>query len=253
MGADVQSISSTRSDTDQDGEVADSALTVTLVIPVWGPSELTHRCLESLVWSASNFDLVLIDNTGTYVPSVTPGNHFTIVHNAENVGFSRAINQGVALATTDIVCMFNCDATGTLDWLDNLMESFENPSVSIAGPRIVHPDGVLQTAGVRVWHGNGSAGGEEIKQELPTRDVECVTGACMAVRRDVFNALGGLDEALILGYEDVDFCLTAREAGYKVRYVQESTVQHIESGTGPERWAHTHTNIDYLNRTWGNR
>lgn len=252
MGFDYQSIECLGPDSDSYGKVDDPGLTVSIVVPVWGPPELTDRCLESLVWSCSNYKLVLVDNTNSYDIKTTH-NLDAVYRNPENIGFSRAINQGVKGCKTDIIVMLNCDATGTLDWLDNLMAVFADPDIAIAGPRIVHPDGVLQTAGVKVWHGNGNAGGEEIKQELPTRDVDCVTGACMAVRRDVFNALGGLCEEYWLGYEDVDFCLTAREAGYRIRYVAESTVQHLESATGPERWSRSSDNVVLMNQRWGNR
>lgn len=226
---------------------------VTIIVPVWGPSELTDACLESLVWSCTDYDLVVIDNTRTYEPKVTPGDHFTIVRNAENVGFAKACNQGADLATTDIVLFLNNDATGTLDWLANLMEAFDDYDVVAAGPRIVHPDGSLQTSGVRTWHGGGSAGGEELKDDLPTRDVDAVTGACLAVRRDVFNALGQFDTGFINGYEDVDLCLQLRGTNCRIRYVAESQIVHKESASGPERWAHVYENIAYMNAKWGNR
>ena len=124
----------------------------------------------------------------------------------------------------------------------------------MCGPRIIRPDGSLQTCGIRTWHGNGSAGGEEIRQETPSRDVDGVTGACMLIRKDVFNALGKFDSLYKNGYEDVSLCLATREAGWRIRFVAESTIVHHESAAGgSERWANCHANVALMNQQWGNR
>ena len=225
-------------------------MTCSIVVPIWGPPELTDACLESLSWSCSDAAVILVDNTGVYQPQHAPA---MIFRNKENEGFAKACNRGAKAANTDITVFFNCDATGTFDWLSDLLETFNDPAVMMAGPKIVHPAGDLQTSGIRTWHGLGSAGGEEIKQDLPTRDVDGVTGACMAVRTDVFLGFGGFDEGFCNGYEDVDMCLQFREAAYRIRYVAESTVIHHESGTGPERWDHVYENIALMNTKWGAR
>ena len=179
--------------------------------------------------------------------------HATVIRNAENVGFARACNAGASVSGSDIIVFLNNDAIGTTDWLANLLTAFNDDDVVMAGPRIVHPNGSLQTSGIRTWHGNGNAGGEEIKQDLPTRDVDGVTGACMAMRKNVFDKFGGFDCSFVNGYEDVDMCLQVREAGMRIRYVAESQIVHHESASGPERWAHVHENVAYMNRKWGNR
>lgn len=224
---------------------------VSIVIPIWGDPKYTDSCLTSLVRTASDYELILVDNTNGYDVKTPNGLH-AIFRNPENLGFAKGCNQGAAAATGEVLCFLNCDTEGTFDWLVTLLEAFDDPNVAMAGPRIEHFDGTLQTAGIRTWHGNGSAGGEEIKDELPTRDVDGVTGACMAIRRDVFKSLGGFDEAFVNGYEDVALCLSVREAGHRIRYVNKSVIKHWES-VSPGRWTHALQNVATMNTKWGNR
>jgi GT2 family glycosyltransferase len=198
--------------------------------------------------------LILVDNTGSYnVP--TCKNLHAVFRNETNIGYAAANNQGAKAATTDVLLLLNCDAIpDRLDWLSELMTAFDDPDVAAAGPKLVHPDGSVQTTGIRTWHGNGSAGGEERKDEHPTEDVDGVTGACMAIRKTVFDSVGGLCDLYWQGYEDVDLCLTLREAGHRIRYVSSSVVKHWESATDPVlRWAHAGENVTLMNQRWGNR
>jgi GT2 family glycosyltransferase len=80
--------------------------------------------------------------------------------------------------------------------------------------------------------------------------VEAVTGACLAVRRDVFFKHGGFDVGYRNGYEDVDFCLTVRAAGGRIVYDPMSVVTHVESASGPARWAHFRGNVARLQERW---
>ena len=220
-----------------------------VIIPAFGPSHFLDACLNSLANDNESHEIVVIDNgVGYDLPDwVVP------IRNVDNTGFARACNDGTKIASSDLLCFFNCDAMATPGWLTPLVSAFDDPMVAMSGPRIIHPGGDLQTSGIRTWHGSGNAGGEEIKQELPTRDVDGVTGACMVIRRDVLNAAGGWCELYRQGYEDVDLCLTVRLMGLTIRYIQESTVVHHESATGPERWQFTHQNVALMNQRWGNR
>jgi GT2 family glycosyltransferase len=176
-----------------------------------------------------------------------------VVRNTTNLGFGAASNEGASLSHADLICFLNQDTIPQPNWLPPLIAAFDDPQVAIAGPRIVHPAGDLQTSGVRLWHGNGSAGGEEIKQELPTRIVDGVTGACLVIRRSVFNAVGGFDLSFRNGYEDCALCMSVNEAGYVCKYVAESTIVHYESVSGPERWMYAGQNVATMNAIWGNR
>ena len=205
------------------------------------------------MWSCSDYSVVLVDNTNNYDIKTTH-NLEAVYRNPENLGFARGCNQGAKGLKSDILLFLNNDTIGTMDWLSNLLTAFDDNDVVMCGPRIVHPDGTLQTSGgIRTWHGHGSAGGEELKEDGPTRDVDGVTGACMAIRRGTFERFYGFDEKFRNGWEDVDLCLQVREAGLRIRYVSESQIVHHESASGPARWQFVHENIAYMQTKWGKR
>jgi len=219
-----------------------------VIIPAFGERSLLDKCLDALQHHTTDIEVIVIDNGMGW--DITAD---AVVHNPENKCYAVACNQGSTLAHSDILVMLNMDTEVQPDWLPPLLAPFDDPEIAMTGPRIVHPAGDLQTAGIRTWHGGGSAGGEEIKQDLPTRDVDGVTGACMCVRKSVYDALGGMHAGYWAGNDDVDLCLAVREAGYRIRYVQESQIQHIEGASGAARWVRVHENVALLNQRWGNR
>ena len=83
-----------------------------------------------------------------------------------------ARNVGLKVAQGDLISFQDSDDLWEIDKLNKQVPLFDDPDVVMAGPRITHPAGDLQTAGIRTWHSGGSAGGEEIKEDLPTRDVD---------------------------------------------------------------------------------
>ena len=191
---------------------------VSIVIPVYGAESLLTSCLAALDANTSPsrgilWDVVAIDNATGY-----DINAETVIRNPENLGFGTACNQGADAATGDLICFLNVDTEVQSGWLTPLISALDDPEVAVAGPRIIHPDGTLQTAGgIRTWHGNGGAGGEELKNDGPSCDADGVTGACLLIRKDVFNAVGQFDTRFINGYEDVALCLAVREAGWRIR------------------------------------
>ena len=231
---------------------------VSIVIPVFGAVELRDPCFQAIraTVGASDGNLltplvetIAVDNgTGYDLPDAD-----VIIRNPENLGYAVACNQGANAAKGDILVLLNYDAEVQPGWLLPLVQALSDSTVAMAGPRIHHPDGSLQTSGISTFHGGGSAGGQELKDDGPSRDVDGVTGACMAVRKDAYLAAGGMHEGYWAGNEDVDLCLTIREAGFRIRYVQESSVQHIEGASGQSRWVRVHENVALLNQRWGNR
>ena len=225
---------------------------ISVIIPCWGEENLLHKCLDALRANTGapegTLEIICVDNgMGWNIEADV------VIRNPENLCYSVACNQGAAVAKSDILVMLNMDTEVQSGWLLPLVRALADPSVAMAGPRIHHPDGSLQTSGIATFHGGGSAGGQELKDDSPSRDVDGVTGACMAIKKDVYLSLGGMYEGYWAGNDDVDLCLTVREAGYRIRYVAESSVQHIEGASGAARWAAVHSNVALLNQRWGNR
>lgn len=221
-------------------------MTVSVVIPCFNRADLTINCLASL--RTDNLETILVDNGSTDGTRQLSGT--TTLRNPTNLGFARACNQGAELATGGIVVFLNNDTEVHPGWLPPLVQAFADDQVAVAGPKLVYPDGRIQHAGVGIRHRQGLIEAFN-RTEGEAGNCWAVTGACMAVRKPVFDELGGFDEGYWNGYEDVDFCLRVWEAGMTVRYVPESVVTHLESQSGPERWSGLRQNIERLQERWG--
>lgn len=221
-----------------------------IIIPVYGPEELLTACLDA-IWAHTPGDddegeLVLVDNgTGYRCPARV------VVRNDTNLGFAHACNQGAEAAHGDVLVFLNVDTEPQPGWLPPLVAPLADPTVGATGSRLVYPSGEVQHAGIEFFRHKKDLAARNVLEDLPSRDVEGVTGACFAIRAEVFNEIGWFDEGYWNGYDDVDLSLMVRAAGYRIRYVHESTVVHHESVTGPERWSKVNENCARLQKWKG--
>ena len=162
----------------------------------------------------------------------------------EPFNYSAANNFGVSLADGDYVCLLNDDVKPMTDtWLQQMVAFFAEQRVGIIGAKLYYPDMTVQHGGVIV----GLAGlAEHMYRRLPrgepgyayravlNQELSVVTGACLLVPRALYHELGDLDEAYAIGFNDVDFCFRAREAGWRIILAAEVEMLHYESLTfGP--------------------
>jgi GT2 family glycosyltransferase len=153
--------------------------------------------------------------------------------------FSRMNNAGAAQASAPYLLFLNDDVYATGDgWCERLVGQLRQPEVGIAGAVLRYLGGALQHAGIVLGIGDGAGhpGRFRFASELwpwltLTREVSAVTGACMAARADVFHQLGGFDPVFPNNYNDVDLCLRAASAGYRVVCVAADELVHEECGT----------------------
>lgn len=227
-------------------------LSVSVVVAVWGDPAYTDQCLTELRRTSPDAEIVVVDNTRVYSPP--PNVHVDeFLKQRTNIGCAPAKLLGAAVSSGDIIITMDCDAYPHDGWLEPLVAVFDDPEVGMAGPRILNRDGSLQTACIRTWHGIGHAGGENRSDEHPSnKDEDGCTGACMAIRRSALMQCP-IDVEFVSTYDDVDLSLQFREAGWRIAYVEESTVTHGSISTGPERWANVHEIIALMNRKWGSR
>jgi GT2 family glycosyltransferase len=243
---------------------------VTIVIPVYGKLELTRACVASLEAEpvGASFEIVVVDNgsadgTGAWLAEAEQAGRLRALANAENLGFAAACNQGAAAARGRHLLFLNNDTEVTAGWLDPLVDTLDlDPRVDAVGARLLYPDGTIQHGGVVLVEqrreGGAMLGGMHIGEKKPADDPSCsrpqrlqaVSAALMAVRRGVFDELGGFDTAYWNGNEDVDLCLRIGERGGLVVYRPESVVIHHESQSGPERWARVGQNVRLLTERW---
>lgn len=165
--------------------------------------------------------------------------------------FAENCNQGAVNATGDILIFLNDDTEPQDGWLLPLIDPIiRDHTVGITGSKLVYPDGTIQHAGVYLTMENDLLTARNVCWNAASGVVSAVTGACMAIRHDLFDALGGFDVAYRNGYEDIDLCLKAAHAPAQIVYVAESVVIHHESQSGPARWANVSDNIRLLQQRW---
>jgi len=155
--------------------------------------------------------------------------------------YSRANNHAVSFATGDYLCLLNDDVKPLDgDWLTTMVAFFDDAEVGIVGAKLYYPDMTVQHGGVIA----GLAGlAEHVNRFLPrgapgyagrgilNQELSAVTGACLLTRRSVWEALGGLDEVYPIGFNDVDYCFRAREAGHRVVFAADAELIHFENFT----------------------
>lgn len=212
---------------------------VSLIMLNWNGRSFLADSLSSLLeLDYPDFSVLVIDNASTddSIPFIQQ--HFPQVEvhrNRRNLGFAAGINVGLRMTDTDIAVLLNPDIVAPQNWLRELVYPMvDDETIGIAGCKVYHPDGRLQHAGGYVIYpqakpGHYGANEEDTGQHDTLRDVDYVIGAALAVKRETLSRIGLLDEGFFLYFEDVDLCMRARMAGYRVVYVPEATLIHEES------------------------
>jgi O-antigen biosynthesis protein len=155
--------------------------------------------------------------------------------------FAAMNNLAAKEAKGDIIVLLNDDARPLCSsWLEAMVAQVQRPEVGVVGALLLYPSGAIQHSGIAVGlmgavghPGRGTLDGGFWPWAAVTRNVSAVTGACIAIRREVFEELGGFDAQFPVNFNDVDLCLRAREAGYEVILEAGARLCHIESGTRP--------------------
>ena len=235
-----------------------------IIIPVWNKLDLTRQCLTSLasLTTMPDYEVIVVDNAstdGTAEFLAGLGGDVQVIRNPENYGFAIACNQGAGAAHGEFLVFLNNDTIPTEGWLTALVDEVErHPDVAVVGSKLLYEDGTIQHAGVAFSRITFTP--YHIYRKFPAdspmvnrrREFQCVTGACMLVRRDVFEQAGRFDEGFKNGFEDVDLCLKIRERGWHIVYRPDSVVYHLESQT-PGRKTHDADNARRLLERWSQK
>jgi GT2 family glycosyltransferase len=188
-----------------------------------------------------HFSVILLDNGSTDCTVQLTREHFPtvqVVENHANLGFAAGNNVALRQAKSPFVVLINPDVELAPDWLSQLIKPMiADPSIGVAGCKIHQPESnKLQHAGGYITFpqalpGHHGLGEIDHGQHDEIRDVDYVMGAAFAIRREVIESVGLLDEGFFLYYEDVDYCQRVRQAGYRVAYIPGAQLVHIESST----------------------
>ena len=257
---------------------ADSAPEVSIIIPVFNNLSYTRKCLWAISKNTGrevSYEIVVVDNGSTdgteeFLREIQQNNsNFQYLRNSRNLGFARACNQGADAARGKYLIFLNNDTEPQPDWLNRLIEPFRtNESIGVVGARLIYPDGTIQHAGIEMMQAAEPVylrnyGATMVLPEHPyrfaaptdprvmrPRELDMVTGACLAIPAQLFQKVNGFDEAYLNGGEDADLCFKVRADGYKVLYQPEALVIHHEGKT-ESRFQNVREVTERLFQRWG--
>ncbi|NWL76810.1 dTDP-Rha--alpha-D-GlcNAc-pyrophosphate polyprenol alpha-3-L-rhamnosyltransferase [Pseudomonas taiwanensis] len=226
---------------------------VSIVIVNYNSGTYLSRCLTSC--AAQSAEVIIVDNASTdsslaLAQSTAPdGIELKIIRNDTNVGFSRACNQGVALARGNYLLFLNPDCVIEKHAVGWLLQAVDAPDIGMVGGLLLNPDGTEQAGGRRAvptpWRTFVRAFGlQGLAQRYPRLfddfllhqtplpseviDVEAISGACMLVPRHAFDKIGPLDEGYFMHCEDLDWCMRFRIGGLRVSFQPRARVLHYK-------------------------
>jgi GT2 family glycosyltransferase len=217
-----------------------------IVIPVHGKLALTAECLGRLrptVEGLNDVEVIVVDDGSPDATHDVLRDEYPwvkLVAHQTPQGFATACNSGAAAADGELILFFNNDLAGEPGWFEALLShSGSNDGAAVIGCKLLYPDQTIQHAGIVVC---GDLLPRHVYRLFPrdhhavsrSRRFQAVTGACLLVRASLFQDLGGFDSAFVNGFEDVDLCLRAGEAGAEVHYCAESALVHFEAATRGE-------------------
>ena len=213
---------------------------VSIVIPVHNKCAYTLRCLLAIQQDGCSrtFEVIVVDDASTDETAgmLAGWRGLRVISNSDNLGFVRSAAMPAPLpAMVDTSSFLNNDTQVQPGWLDALIDTFRDaPEAGVVGSRLTLSRGRLQEAGGVVF-ADGSAWNyghldDPYKPEYSyLREPDYVSGASLAIRRELFEALGGFDEHFAPAYyEDIDLAFRVRQAGYRVYYQPASVVVHFE-------------------------
>nr|WP_255492246.1 glycosyltransferase family 2 protein [Luteimonas sp. MC1825] len=247
---------------------------VSILVPTRDRVDLLRLCVESILSLTTypDFELVVIDNGSSdaealdYLASLDPRTRVRVLRYDLPFNYSAINNFAVAQAEGDVVALLNNDIEViSPHWLDEMVAHALRPGIGAVGAMLYYPDDTIQHAGVVVGLG-GVAGhvysrqprgstGEEGRAAL-VQNLAAVTAACLVVTRSAWDAVGGLDEALVVAFNDIDFCLRLRKAGYRNLWTPHAELYHHESASRgsedtEEKLRRFHSEVAFMIERWG--
>ncbi|OLL32995.1 glycosyl transferase family 2 [Burkholderia sp. SRS-W-2-2016] len=248
---------------------------VSLVLPIRNELELLKQCVTNIVGKTTygNFEILIVDAgsddpaTQDYLAALERGGKVRVLRDDRPRNFSAWCNSAVDAANGEIVGLIDSGIEVlSPDWLSEMVSIALQPGVGAVGAKLLYPDGTVQHAGMTLGL-HGVAG--SVHQRIPRssfgyfgrasliRSVSAVTAACMIVRKSVYREVAGLDEqAAVMAFSDVDFCIRTQEAGYRnvwtpyaELYHHESSIRHCGSDSAGQ--AHFDGEVQYMQRRWG--
>lgn len=245
-----------------------------IIIPTRDQASLLEKCLRSIKEKTDYelYEIIIVDNSSSesstreLLQEVARDERIRVISVPGEFNYSKLCNRGAAAARGQVLLLLNNDIE-VIDpgWLSELMSQVTRPEVGVVGASLWFPDGQLQHAGIvlsperignyayfRQRRGNTGY----FSQLQLVRNVAAVTGACLAVRAEVYATLGGLNERdLSIAFNDIDFCLRVRELNLRVVWTPHAELIHRESSSRgledtEEKQGRFHQELRYMQQLW---
>ena len=247
---------------------------ISIIIPNKDHIDDLKRCMDSIDQKSTykNYEYIIVENNSTddatfqyykKLEAENPKAH--VVYWDKEFNYSAINNYGAAFAKGEYLLLLNNDTEIiNEDCLEELLGYCMRSDVGAVGARMYYEDDTIQHAGVVIGFG-GIAGHCFVLQPRGTtgychriicaQDYSAVTAACMMVKREAFDKVGGLTEELAVAFNDIDFCMKLREAGYLIVYNPYAELYHYESKSRgledtPEKVARFNKEIQIFERRW---
>lgn len=216
---------------------------LSIIIPIYNKKELTLNCLKSLneIKASVKYEVIIVDNASSDESTIEIEKlksnlkyAVTYIRNEENLGFAKANNIGSRSAYYNNLLFLNNDIIAKEDFISSSLDILNTASVGIVGIKLLYKDASIQHAGIAF---NDQKRPEHIYKyyngdyELSNRveSLQAVTGACLFIKKDLFEKLQGFDEEYVNGWEDMDLCFRVRQMGLKIVYNGKAKLFHLES------------------------
>lgn len=209
---------------------------VSIIIPVYNQLPYLMKCINSLMATVTPADaeIILIDDCSPeFNLTEIMGAPMQVYRNEQNKGFAGTCNTGALKAKGELLFFLNSDTIAQPNWLAPMVKALaENDTLGIVGPKLLFPDGNIQSCGGLFDGGRGPYHrflGMDGGYHLANRPevVSWITGAALMIRAGLFHKLGGFDEGYKRGYfEDVDLCCRAKVAGFDTWYEPRAVLTH---------------------------
>jgi GT2 family glycosyltransferase len=246
---------------------------VSIIVPTRDRADLLRQCVESVLSKTCypDFELLVVDNGSTepealeYLASLHGRERVRVLRHDAPFNFSEINNWAVARCDSPLLCLLNNDIEVIDgDWLREMASLACREHTGAVGAMLLYPDDSIQHAGVVLGLG-GVANHAYCHQPagipghgaraLVAQEMSAVTAACLVVRRSVYEQVGGLDERLQVAFNDIDFCLRLRAAGYRNAWTPFARLYHHESATRgaedtEEKIARFHGEVALMRERW---
>lgn len=248
---------------------------ISIIIPNKDHTDDLEKCLNSVYTKSTykNFEVIVVENNSTetetfeyYENAKNKYNNFRVITWESGFNYSAINNFAVKQAKGEYVLLLNNDIEViTPDWIEQMLMFAQRHDVGAVGSKLYYDDDTIQHAGVIV--GLGGVAGHSHKyfnRENPgymaraviAQNLSACTAACLLVKKSVYDQVGGLDEEYAVAFNDVDFCMSIRKAGYLIVFTPFSEFYHYESKSRgdentPEKRARFNSEVFRFQDKWG--